>query len=555
MNQGFYKQETAKYADFAENLKKASHKEGAVFDSAEAVDFVEGSIAQAGSNVPYAVQAVFDDASSAEDKANIVNAFERGCAAYEAKHGCSVPPDVIESAFHQAYSTTLGARSQYRLDAVADSNHSDPLSLQPNRAVVAIMTTIAEAIPFAHYLPADIGSNEAKLAIVTHQAGSAIGGYAKNGSLDGVFSGESYISTARCHTVFPTEGEGKIEGKITIAQTDRDHCNQGIEGARLLRGRAVVYVNGIVAATEIPSGGAGQAPVSGKVELNGVEYAIGGTIDPDKGVFALTSTPALPHTVPVTVEGFLDVEADPSLVPTVITSVETYKLYANPWRVNTWQSIDTRTQMSNELGLDPYSESIMAIQSQFANERHYDALAKGIRMAQNMQATFDYSEARKYQDASRGEVWRDASSPLRLLDQRMAEATWTHGITHLYVGQKVLSQILAMGPDFFVPSGLTTRPGIFRVGKLFGAYDVYYTPKILGSTENSEQILCVGRAPDVARNPIVLGDAVAPTVMPLAINGDLRQGAGFYARNFTCVNPHRPSAYGFALLNVTNLLM
>ncbi|MOA09144.1 hypothetical protein D3C78_1289540 [compost metagenome] len=65
--------------------------------------------------------------------------------------------------------------------------------------------------------------------------------------------------------------------------------------------------------------------------------------------------------------------------------------------------------------------------------------------------------------------------------------------------------------------------------------------------------MCVGRATDVTRNPFVLGDAVAPTVIPLAVNADLKTGAGFYARNFTAVNPHQASAMGCALINVTNL--
>ena len=82
---------------------------------------------------------------------------------------------------------------------------------------------------------------------------------------------------------------------------------------------------------------------------------------------------------------------------------------------------------------------------------------------------------------------------------------------------------------------------------------MYYTPKEVAETSNSGNILAVGRATDVARNPIVLGDAVPPTVKPLLAGDDLREGAGFYARNFTAVNPHGPSSLGCATINVTNL--
>ena len=137
--------------------------------------------------------------------------------------------------------------------------------------------------------------------------------------------------------------------------------------------------------------------------------------------------------------------------------------------------------------------------------------------------------------------------------QRMAELTMNHGVTHLYVGKRVAAQLMAMPSTVFQPAGIAARPGIYRLGRLFGQYEVYYTPKILAETADSSQILCVGRATDVTRNPIVLGDAVAPMVVPLGVMGDLRQGAAFYARNFTEVNPHDPSSKGFGLIEVKNL--
>ena len=73
------------------------------------------------------------------------------------------------------------------------------------------------------------------------------------------------------------------------------------------------------------------------------------------------------------------------------------------------------------------------------------------------------------------------------------------------------------------------------------------------STGGVSQILCIGRAPDVTRNPIILGDAVPPTVIPLGVTTDAKRGAAFYARNFTSVNPHGPSSQGFAVLNITNV--
>ena len=154
---------------------------------------------------------------------------------------------------------------------------------------------------------------------------------------------------------------------------------------------------------------------------------------------------------------------------------------------------------------------------------------------------------------TRSQIWQDFASVLGAVSQQMAIDTMNHGITHLYVGKNVAAQMMAFPRDVFEPSGVLERPGIYRVGRLWGRYEVYYTPKVVTEGDTTAQVLCVGRATDVTRNPIVMGDAVPPTVIPLSIGRDLNTGAGFYARNFTSVNPHAPSARGAAVINLTNL--
>ena len=552
----YFKRDTAEVAKFVDALKENGTKSG-TFDSVSTDDFisqmVNASAEATGARLPKGLQAVFDEADKDERRA-VVKAILDSCDSYEKAHGCEAPADLIETAFHSAFSTTQFARDHFKVfDSAADSLHSANLSLQPNRAVVAIITTIAEAIPFAHYLPADISSNEARLAILTHRAGTTYGAYAQNDVLDGVASGEPYITSSRVHTMNPGESDGAVKGKLTKLQEDGDHCSQSADGVKLLRGRTIVYVDGRIAAREVDSTGSGNSAVSGNILIGDTQYAIGGTINTDTGEIALTTTPKMPKTCTVVVEGFIDYERAPELTPSIISAVDTYKLYAKPWRVLTRQTIDTRTQMANELGLDPYSESIVAMQAQFGNERHYDALRKGMRLAQMNVEEFDFAQAMTHQDVQRAEAWRDLSYPIGVVSQRMAELTMNHGVTHLYVGKRVAAQLMAMPSTVFQPAGIAARPGIYRLGRLFGQYEVYYTPKILAETADSSQILCVGRATDVTRNPIVLGDAVAPMVVPLGVMGDLRQGAAFYARNFTEVNPHDPSSKGFGLIEVKNL--
>jgi len=541
---------------FVKGLKENS-KNGAVLDSAVALDFVESNIkGKTDCKVPESLTKTLEsitgnDAEKAAGKKIILDGIMSAVNSYEKANGCDVPADVMEQAFHNAFSTTPDGR---KLDsaAVSTSVHSENLALQPNRAVVAIVSAITESIPFAHYLPADIGSGEARLAILTHRAGTETGFYAEDGIMDGINSGDPYVTSARIHTAYP-DSQGKVECKITAKMTARDKCDQDADGVKLLRNRTLVYVNGFPCVKEHSDSSTGASPLSGTAYVNGTAYAISGTVNPDNGAVSLVSTPALPSSVRVKIEAFIDFERAPGLTPDVIAHVATYQLFANPWRTKTRQSIDARNQMANELGLDPQSECMVAIQNQFANERYYDVLAKGMDLAQNDVETFDYAKARQFQDQTRAAVWKDVAYLIGTLSQRMAERTMNHGITHLYVGKRVAAQLSGLTNDVFQSSGISARPGIYRLGRLFGTYEVYYTPKIVEETESTAQILCTGRATNVAQNPIVLGDAVAPVMIPLMAGDDFRSGAGYYAKNFTSVNPHEPSAGGFALLNVTNM--
>lgn len=543
----YNKQSTIDANNFVSALKDNSQTNG-TFDSAAAKTFINGALSQNDVKVPETLQAVLDSASDKEAD-GILRAVLDGANAYQAAHGQEIPADVIEQAFHSAYSTTPEAQKA-ALDSVGNSLQSAQ-SYQSNRAIVAILTTTTEAIPFVHYLPADIKSNQAKLAILEHVTGSAAGSYAEGGLLDGAHSGDRFISSARDH-VLKHGVAGALSGKITAIQKTPDTCDPAGTVAKLVRGATIIYVNGLKAAQEVSSKSV-NSPIAGSVVIADVTHAISGSVNTDTGEITLAVAPALPTTVEVLAEAFIDYERQEDLTPTIITGVETFDLFANSWRALTHQSIDSRTQMSNELGLDSYSEGVIAIQAQFANERHYDVLRKARRVAVCNRETFNFNWTGAGDFKVRSDIWRDFSSVLGAVSQKMALLTMNHGVTHLYVGEKVAAQMQGLPSDIWQASGITARPGIYRVGRLFGKYDVYYTPRGVNEEAEGAEILCVGQASDVTRNAFILGDAVAPTVIPLATNSDLKTGAGYYARNFTAVNPHKHSAQGAALITVTNL--
>jgi len=553
----YNKRQTAKVAAFTEHFRQHAARNG-TFDSASAQDFMCTALNQSTrSPVPEKLQIVLDEADDRQS-ALVNRVLYDSLAEYEREHGASAPADLVEQAIHMAWATTEHARNTAlkrgsALDS-ASNEHHDPHSLQPNRAVLGILTAFTDPCPFAHYLPADIHSNEAILAILSHQAGSTWGAYSQGELLDGANGGRNYISTARLHRCY-ADASGTINGALTAVQTNADSCDPNATPVPLLRGRSQVYIGGQMVAREMEATGTGNSVVSGRVNVAGTEYVIGGTIQPENGRFALTSTPPLPDTVDVLVEGFVDYEKRPELTPSIHTAVDTFRLYAKPWRVTTHTTIDSRTQISAELGMDPYSESLIAIQNQFAAERHYEVLEKARRLAAHNAHQFNFNAGVRLQEMNRAEIWQDFSATVAAASHQMAIDTIGHGITHLYVGPKVAADLQGMPRTLFEPSGLPPRAGIYRLGRLFGQYEVYFCPRLLENPAHptTARVLAIGRAHDVARNPFVLGDAVPPTVNPIAMGQDMRQGSAFYARNFTSVNPHAPSAKGAAMIEIINL--
>jgi hypothetical protein len=536
----------AETEQFFDSAYESAKGESAALDSA-AIQQVSAAAVEA-SNLPDSVKAVMD-AMPEDQRSRVMDSVLVGMKVFEAEHGTLPTADVITAALQQGVSASKPLDSKGRvMDSVGSTGHHDQISAHPNRIVVAITSAIAEAMPFATYLPTDIGSNEARLGIVSHLAGSAFGGYAQNELMDGINIGKTYLSAERRITL-------TLDGDRDAATGAVYTTAGGSTALKVLRGRTIILVNGFPVAYESPNTAATVAasPITGTANIAGTDYTVSGTVTVATGAISLAFAPALPAGTVVEAEAFIDYEADTSLTPKIMTQVSTFSLFATPWRAICDQTVDSKTQYGNELGLDLQSENLMAIRNQFSMERHYAALHKLKALALNNAQTYDFDWTSQKVEKTRARIWQDAQAVIGVVDQQMAEDTMDHGITHMYVPKKTAAQLMGLPRDIFEPSGIVARPGIYRIGRLFGRYDVYYTPKGLTETTTASQILCVGRSPQVARCPIVLGDAVAPTYLPLAMDTSMKYQNGFYARNFTSVNPHIPSAKGAALINITNL--
>lgn len=529
---------------FVLNVIDSEAKPGMVLDSTTATTAALDAIAGAPGEKPRVLDELFGVASTKEDV--LMKALFDGVNHYKREHGTAPRGDLMLSALDQGKSI---------FDSATNSHH-DQISLTPNAPVVAILGALAEATPFAGYLPADRGSNEARLIIVQHNAGSAWGDYNLNDLMDGIAQGGAYLQSSR--SIDLAAPNDTLAYEFTFkAQNAPAGVGTG-NALNLLRGRTMISVNGLLAAQEIGNGPSLAASVGivGSIVLAGVTYQLAGTVQPNLGIVTVTPTPALPAGTVMTCEAFVDYEQDATVTPRIAVQAQVFQMFASPYRALYQVTPEARSQFANEVGVDAGAEAMLAVRGQFAMERHYNALAK-MRMvgAYNNTATYDFQYSEQIQQKTRAQIWQDFASIIGTVSQKMAEDTADHGVTHLYVGKFVAAQFRSMDATLFTPSGITDRPGIYRVGRLFGMYEVYYSPKVVieDPAGVSSEILCIGRSTQTGRCPAIFGDASAPMFEQLGLGTDLRSGYGFNARSFTNVNPHLMSAKGAALITVLNL--
>lgn len=527
------------------------------------------SVVGNGNSTPAALGEVFDridEAAGDKVKASsakraVFDSLRAGAAVYKETHGIEAPADLLAhvlSTQHQGTFDPLALKNG-TLDSASSSAH-DAYSLMPNRIVAATIAQFQEAIPFGGYLPVDIGSNEAIIGIVSHRAGSSFGNYAKGASLNGLHAGNQYLSGTRLVLMGSNGGTGltrTVSCQFGAAGSANEFIPAAVSGDNpvlpLIRGRTAILVNGLPVARENGTSGSGNSTFAGTATIAGVSYAISGTVNPATGDIVVNSAPDLPANTKTHAVVVIDFEQNVALVPKVSANADTDRLYATPSHGSAELSMSARTQFTNELGLDVRSETLISLRSQFAAERHYEALRYMVMVAQGQnQYTYDFNWAAQSLQKTRMQTLRDIQVVVGQASQEMANRNQDAGITHIYVSGIMQALFNGLDTDDFVKSGLPEKAGIYRMGRWLNKYEVYYTPKGLPQTSTSSAVLCIGRGSQTAFSPILLGDAVSPILIPASTNSAAGQTDAFYARTFTELHKNPVYASSAAIINVTN---
>ena len=542
--------------------------------AAGALDLIEG---HKGDDIAHALNEEFGrtplfervlDGLGDGDRTGLLETVAAGAQVYRLAHGFMPDADMLAAAVQQG----AACRQNYTMDGgremVLDSTEGsmDTASIQANRAMSAVMDLFESAAPFTATLPTDVNSNEARLIVLEHVARSNLGGYKIDDLLNGSAIGRPFADSER-ELLFPTA----ITAPVTLKFTSRNnaqgtatdpfglYCDQALPGVPVVRGQTIVLVNGIPVAEERRNPQGANSPLVGSIKLGDSEYTITGSVAPDSGDVTISSvSPALPDGTQIKAIGNINYERAAALTPEVGFNVRSFSMFANTSRINVTTGIDASQQIIRELGIDAQAQQLRAARAQASMERYHRALRRAYDLSINTVLEHDFRMADRDTALVRAQIWLDFAPVLTLADHLVSEKTMDHGVGFCYVGRRVASELRGLPPEIFRPSGLTSRPGIWRVGRLLDMVDVYHLPDSAGllaanEVEGEYEMLLIGRGTDPSRSPVVTGDAVPPMLVDQARGKDMASNAGVYARGFVRSNPHLPSAQGCARIRLKGL--
>lgn len=506
-----------------------------------------------------------DSVSSLSDQLNAVDsnvgmsqiysAVLDGAMDYQKQHGSLPDASIIAAALNQAETVLDDATTSAEGNSLGHST----TAFVPMAPIVAIRTLIATSIPFAHQISADRQSGEGSVIIVSHQAATDTGMYKDGSSLNGLAGGFTYISPERTHKL--TSGDNTtFTGKVTLTQTAFDECDQSGEVIPLYPNTAQVLVNGLIEATFAGTGN--KETASAIVELGGETYTLSATNDLSTGEFSVKFDKALPENTDVTVIGYLNVESQAfkDRTPSVKVDGKKYPFKARNYRANVVVTPEAARQFADEIGIDPAFEGTFAIRNQFAQETLFGLLHNlGKIGSRYHNEQYDFAWATQGNEKTMATIAEDFIGKLEAMSKEMAKRNGSHGISHIYVGERLASGITSLGDRYFESSGLTARGGVYRLGRLKGLNaDVYYTPKGIGNEKaeaKSERALLIGaNAANPAFNPVIIGEVSAPNVEPInPTSKDPEKGYWVTGRRIVTQNPVKQYASSVAVLNCINL--
>lgn len=424
------------------------------------------------------------------------------------------------------------------LESAGDGNvGSGGNDLTTSAGVIKLATYVAMILPVAlgaqtsdacTFIPCE--KERSKIFEIINIAGNTFGDLVANQQIDMTTVG-SYSQMRRIDT-FPVQPSG-IKETYTYNVKDKEKKDAPIRPKR-----TVLYINRIPTA---PDNGSGN--LYHTIESDSAPITINATLDYSIGKVEVATSGALPDGMALDIGYELDVETDPSLIPTITHAMLDYELFPSYYYLAAEHSVQAYHDLMREFGLDLNSLSYRTLRDYLSHE--VDMMRLRIMAWRCIHKTAydislpDTQSFDSYAALLRGK-FNDISTGI-------INRTRITGMTGAFAGANASSIIKQLPSSMFTPApNYRQTPHVHYIGMLFGVYRIFEVPELvceslttLGSEFKVNQMLCYGRGEGIAQAGFVTGDAIPAIPFVHPTNPQLRDRTTIMGSAINEIHPRR----------------
>lgn len=499
------------------------------FDSSSR--FIEDEAVRAANINPCEIDPMFESVSDMQAR-QIVSACQSAVREYSQQYGTEPRDEVLASA-HKTMESMLtlegerNSQSGMMLESIGKSlETSEGVDLRAKMVALILPTLLATATSDAvTFIPAR--NDRLEFFRMRRIAGSSFGDYKRGDLIDDLSAGGQY---AQMRQIFPMVAEqqpnGTLKKHVFTSATDLVNTKKALP---MKKGAVAVFVNHKKVASDFDTNG----NIFGTD--GGVTYT--GTCDYENGVITVNTSVALEAGIEMHVQFDVNIEQDPSLIPTIQHELESRVITPFEGAIAAEATIQAMFALQREYGIDLKSTQMQHMRNLLAAEKAARHL-RDMNFACTRVTTFNKHCPAGYDWKLQRELLHDT---LLKVSQLLLSTNKVAGLTGLFAGVDASILIKSLGAPFFVPAPNYTHTNhVHFTGTLFGVYKVFEAPEQLLARD---EMLCYARGRNHTEAGYIAGDAVAPTMYDHEIGATLRSRETLWELSFAEVNPFNGADY------------
>jgi hypothetical protein len=463
---------------------------------------------------------------------------------YADQNNGDAPCDELLAAAHQTTENLLNymgtpaatnSRAGMMLASAGDSLATSAGILERSRIIATILPVYLRCSTNHAVTLIPAGKDLAEIFRLTSIAASTSGEYAKNDVIAEGSMGQ--FTQQRQRYIFPVASQP--DNVIKQHNFDTAADLPSLKTHAVKNGSVVIFHDRKRVAKEV------DGQLFGSVVIGEVTHTLSGSVDHLGGTVTLISNVAI-SAGELHLQFEIDIEADPSLIPTISHKMSVVSVYPYEVSVNSQSSLQSLHKMRREHGIDTESLFIRTMTNLVAYETDTRRL-RDMAFAATSLSTFNKYVA---ENAYFKEKYEEFNEFMTVIDSQVTQANKKSGIIGAYVGLNASAFIQSLGSSFKHVPNYKRIPQVHLVGTLYGKYRIYEVPTPLEDL-GTDDILWYAKGDNHGDSGYVAGTAIPPISFKHDVSGNLVHSDTMWGTEYGEVHPDNGAAY-FAKTTITN---